>query len=121
VISGIHVANNLLLPNNDGFDCFGCWDVHFSDCDIRASDDDFAIVNSEDVTVTNCSLVSRSSGIRLETTRYSTFSNLAIHSNRGLAVYGRGLGTTAHVKALHSTAVRTVMPPGVVSVTSTSI
>ena len=97
VISGIHIANNLLLPNNDGFDCFGCRDVHFSDCDIRAGDDDFAIVNSEDVTVSNCSLVSRSSGIRLETTRNSTFSNLAIHSNRGLAVYGRGLGTTAHV------------------------
>ena len=97
VISGIHIANNLLLPNNDGFDCFGCRDVHFSDCDIRTGDDDSAIVNSEDITVTNCSLVSRSSAIRLEATRYSMFSNLAIHSNRGLAIYGRGLGTTAHL------------------------
>ena len=97
VVTGIHIWNNLLLPNNDGFDCFGCKDVHFSDCDIHAGDDDFAILNSMDITVSNCSLTSRSSGIRVEATRYSTFENLVIHANRGIGIYERGIGVTDHL------------------------
>jgi hypothetical protein len=97
VVSGLHILNNLLLPNNDGIDCMSCKDIHFSDCDIRAGDDDFAIVGSEDINVSNCSLVSRSSGIRLDDTRYSVFSNLSIHANRGIAIYERGSGVTANV------------------------
>ena len=97
VVTGIHIWNNSLLPNNDGFDCFSCKDVHFSDCDIRAGDDDFAILNSVDITVSNCSLNSRSSGIRLEATRYSTFTNLVIHANRGIGIYERGTGVTDHL------------------------
>lgn len=97
VVSGIHIWNDPLLPNNDGFDCFGCKDVYFSDCDIHAGDDDFAILNSEGVTITNCSLTSRSSGIRLEATRYSTFENLVIHANRGIGIYERGVGVTDHL------------------------
>ena len=97
VVSGIHISNNLLLPNNDGFDCFGCKDVHLSDCDIHAGDDDFAILNSTDITINNCSLTSRSSGIRVEATHYSTFENLVIHANRGIGIYERGIGTTDHL------------------------
>jgi glycosyl hydrolase family 28 len=97
VVSGLHVINNSLIPNNDGFDCFSCRDVHFSDCDIRTGDDDFAIVNSVDVTVANCALQSRSSGIRLEASQFNTFENLTIHSNRGIAIYERGFGRTDHV------------------------
>jgi polygalacturonase len=97
VVTGIHIRNNLLIPNNDGFDCFGCKDVHFSDCGIQAGDDDFAILNSTDVTVANCSLTSRSSGIRVEATRDSTFGNLMIHANRGIGIYGRGIGITEHL------------------------
>jgi len=97
VVSGVHVVNNPLIPNNDGFDCFGCKDVHFSDCDIRTGDDDFAIVNSVDVTVANCTLASRSSGIRLEASQYNMFENLTIHSNRGIAIFERGFGKTDHV------------------------
>ena len=97
VVSGLHVLNNPLIPNNDGFDCFGCKDVHFSDCDIRTGDDDFAIVNSRDITVANCTLASRSSGIRLEASEYATFENLTIHANRGIAIYERGFGKTDHV------------------------
>jgi len=96
-VSGIHLANNPLLPNNDGFDCFGCHNVHFSDCDLRTGDDDFAIVNSSDVTISNCTMESRSSGIRLEATRDSTFSNLVLHSNRGIGIYGRGIGSTENL------------------------
>ncbi len=97
VITGIHIKNSLLIPNDDGIDCIGCRNVHISDCDISAGDDDFAIVGSENVNVTNCSLVSRSSAIRLEDTRYSTFQNLTIRSNRGLAIYQRGSEVTEDV------------------------
>ncbi len=96
-IAGIHITNDVLLPNNDGIDCMRCKHIHISDCDIRAGDDDFAIVSSEDVNVSNCSLFSYSAAIRLEDSRYSTFSNLSIHANRGLAVFSRGEEHTAHV------------------------
>jgi parallel beta-helix repeat protein len=97
VVDGVHILNDLRIPNNDAVDCIGCRDVHFSNCDFRTGDDDFAIVGSEDVTVINCSMTSNSSGIRLEDTRSSVFSNLTIHANRGIGVYERGKGTTAGV------------------------
>lgn len=97
VVSGVHIFNDPLLPNNDGFDCFDCTDVHFSDCDIHTGDDDFAIVNSRDISIANCALSSRSSAIRLEATSYSTFSGLSIHTNRGIAIYERGAGKTDHL------------------------
>lgn len=96
IIRGIHIVNSPLLPNNDGIDCLGCRDVHVSDCDIAAGDDDFAFYGSEDVGVTNCSLVSHSAGIRLENTRWATFSDLTIHSNRGIGIFERS-GTTANL------------------------
>jgi hypothetical protein len=97
VISGIHILNNALLPNNDGVDCMRCRNVHISDCDIRTGDDDFTIVGSDDVQVTNCSLSSHSAAVRLEDTRDSTFDNLSIHANRGLAIFGRGDEHTRHI------------------------
>jgi parallel beta-helix repeat protein len=97
LVTGVHIKNNPLLPNNDGIDCIGSHNVHFSDCDIQAGDDDFAFMSSENVNVTNCSVMSNSAGVRLEDTRYSTFDNLSIHSNRGIAVFDRGEGVTAHV------------------------
>ena len=96
-ISGVHINNDVLIPNNDGIDCMRSKRVHISDCDIRAGDDDFAIVSSEDVHVSNCSLFSFSAAVRLEDTRYATFSNLSIQANRGLAVFSLGEERTAHV------------------------
>jgi len=86
-LSGLHIDNDLRIPNNDGIDCIHCRHVHISDSDIQAGDDDLAIFASEDVNVTNCSLVSRSAAIRLESTRHSTFDNLSIHSNRGIGIF----------------------------------
>ena len=73
VVEGVHILNDIRIPNNDGFDCFACVNVHFSDCDIRTGDDDFAIVGSEDITVTDCSLTSTppASGWRIPATAYS--------------------------------------------------
>jgi hypothetical protein len=97
VVSGIHIANDVRIPNNDGIDCMDCRDVHFSDCGIEAGDDDFAIVGSQDVTVTNCTLASNSAAIRLEDTRFATFNNLTIHANRGIGVFERGGGVTSDI------------------------
>ncbi len=94
VITAVHILNDLRLPNNDGIDCLVCRDVHISNCEIRAGDDDFAFYGSGDVSVSNCSLVSHSSALRIEDTRFSTFTNLSIHSNRGIGIYERS-GTTA--------------------------
>jgi hypothetical protein len=88
-------VNSLLLPNNDGIDGLGCRHVHISDCEIAAGDDEFAFYGSEGVGVTNCSLVSHSAGIRMENTRWATFSDLKIHSNRGIGIFERN-GTTAN-------------------------
>ncbi len=96
VITGVHILNNLLLPNNDGIDCIVCRDVHISDCEIRAGDDDLAFFGSEDVSVSGCSLLSHSSALRVEDTRSSVFTNLSIHSNRGIGLYERN-GTTANL------------------------
>ena len=101
-LSGIHVDNNLLIPNNDGIDCMRCRHVHISDSDIQTGDDDLAIVGSDDVNVTNCSLVSRSAAIRLESTRYSTFDNLSISSNRGIGIFHRGESSESTQSVLFS-------------------
>jgi parallel beta-helix repeat protein len=98
VVEGIHILNSMLLPNDDGIDCISCRDVHISDSDIHAGDDDFAIVGSENVSIANCTLVSNSAGIRLDDTRYSLFTNLSIHSNRGIGIFDRGGGHTAFVQ-----------------------
>jgi hypothetical protein len=97
VISGIHILNDPRIPNNDGIDCMRCKRVQISDCDIRAGDDDFAIVSSDDVHVDNCSVSSLSAAVRLEDSRYATFSNLSIHANRGLGIFSVGDEHTAHV------------------------
>ena len=47
--------------------------------------------------MSNCTLISNSSGIRLEDTRDSTFSDLVIHANRGLGIYDRGDGNTSNI------------------------
>jgi hypothetical protein len=98
-MSGIHIENDLLIPNNDGIDCIHCRHVHISDSDIQAGDDDLAIFGSDHVNVTNCSLVSRSAAIRLESTRYSTFDNLSIDSNRGIGIF-HGLNSGESTEAV---------------------
>jgi len=112
-ISGIHINNNLLIPNNDGIDCMRCRHVHISDSDIQAGDDDFAIVGSEDVNVTNCSLVSRSAAIRLESTRNSTFDNLSMNTNRGIGIFHSGdSGESTDSVLFSNITIKTKLIPG---------
>ena len=86
-VGGLRIENSPLVPNNDGVDCNDCHDVHFSEMSVHAGDDDFAFSLSRDVSITNSSMSSRSSAIRLESTAAATFTGLTIDSNRGLAIY----------------------------------
>ncbi len=112
-ISGVHIDNDLRIPNNDGIDCMHCRYVHISDSDIQAGDDDLAIFGSDHVNVTNCSLVSRSAAIRLESTRYSTFDNLSIDSNRGIGIFhGTNSGDDTQSVLFSNITMRTKLIPG---------
>jgi len=114
-VSRIRLFNNLMVPNGDGLDFTSCRNVVVEGCDIRAGDDAIVFTGydhhfdlpgfkgtrhpSENATVTNCTLVSRSSGIRIggldqNTMRNYVFSNLTISdSNRGIGVFQRDLGS----------------------------
>ena len=87
VISGLQVLNDPRVPNNDGIDCMVCRNVRISDCNIQTADDDFAIVNSQHVNISNCSMTSRSAAIRLESTKLSTFTGLSMDTNRGIGIF----------------------------------
>ena len=109
-VTGISLHNNLLVPNSDGIHCTTCRRVRISDCDISCGDDAIAITTlgsrpkgaCEDITVTNCTLQSRSAGVRLGygdgSIRNCTFQNLTIReSNRGLGVFVRDEGSVENV------------------------
>ncbi len=87
-ISDLEIFNDPRVPNNDGIDCMQCQHVRITNSNIHAGDDGLAIVRSEDVNVSNCSISSRSAAIRLESTRRSTFTGLSMDTNRGIAVFG---------------------------------
>ncbi|HVO73930.1 MAG TPA: glycosyl hydrolase family 28 protein [Ignavibacteriaceae bacterium] len=106
IVTDIKLWNSLMIPNNDGIDVTSSSNVLISNCDIRCGDDAIAITgyayhfdlpgyknikhDSENITVDNCYLESRSSAIRIggwdqnEMRNYS-FSNIVIaNSNRGI-------------------------------------
>lgn len=115
VISDVKIYNNLLVPNNDGIDLTSCSNINVTGCDIRGGDDGFAITGyshhfdlagyknivhpSKNINVSNCNIVSRSSGIRIggwdqnHMSNYN-FSNINItNSNRGIVLTVRDSGS----------------------------
>jgi polygalacturonase len=113
-VDNVKIFNNLLIPNSDGIHCTTSRNVRFSNCDFRCGDDALIVATrqwggpddepdylygnktgiSENITVTNCVLQSRSSGIRIgygkEPVRNCTFENIVIYdSNRGIGVFSR--------------------------------
>jgi polygalacturonase len=115
IISGVRIWCNLLVPNNDGIDLTSCSNAIVSDCDIRTGDDCIAITGynhhfdlpgykylkrpCENITVNNCTMVSRSAAIRIggfdqNPMRNFTFSNITItNSNRGIGLFVRDQGS----------------------------
>jgi hypothetical protein len=109
-VEGVKVLNNLLVPNSDGIHCETCQNVHIANCELVCGDDAICVtsVNSrepgfcENVTVSNCTLSSRSAGVRLgygmNTVRNCVFENLVIRdSNRGLGLFVRQQGSVENV------------------------
>lgn len=120
-IEGITIRNSLLVPNSDGIHCTSCRNVRIADCEISAGDDCIAVTcigdehhrqilggfmgiagTSENITATNCTLQSRSAGVRIGYTggdiKNCSFKNLVIRqSNRGLLVNVRDHGSVENV------------------------
>ncbi len=115
IVTGVKIWNSLLVPNNDGLDFTSCSNVLVSDCDIRCGDDCIAITgydhhfdlpgykylkhDSENINVTNCTMISRSCAVRIggldqNSMRNYNFSNLTIYdSNRGIGLFVRDRGS----------------------------
>ena len=109
-VDGVTVLNNPVIPNNDGIHLETCRNVHIANCELVCGDDALCVtsVNSrrpgvcENVTVTNCTLASRSAGVRvgygMNTIRNCVFENLVIRdSNRGLGLFVRQQGSIENV------------------------
>lgn len=119
-VEGVSINNNLLIPNSDGVHFTNSRNITVSNCDIRAGDDALIFTGfsdeinvdgeiegesveeeygnftdiTENVTVSNCLLQSRSSGIRIgygqHGIRNLSFSNIIIYgSNRGIGIFNR--------------------------------
>ncbi|HPG40052.1 MAG TPA: glycosyl hydrolase family 28 protein [bacterium] len=96
-VDGISIDNNLLIPNSDGIDCYDSQNIRISNCDIRAGDDAIAVIGCKNLVVTNCTLLSRSAGIRLgygdNDIKNCTFQNIVIsNSHRGIGIFQRTKG-----------------------------
>lgn len=109
-VTGLKIQNNPVIPNNDGIHCTTCRSVHISNCDLVCGDDAICITSvestqggvCENVTVSNCTMSSRSAGVRVgygpNPIRNCVFQNLVIHnSNRGLALFVRQEGSIENV------------------------
>jgi polygalacturonase len=104
-VQGISIKNNMDIPNSDGIDSYNSKNLIISDCDIRAGDDAIAISASSNVTVTNCNLTSRSSGIRVgynvlsdDSSGNLLFNNIRIYgSNRGIGIFQRVKGNMENI------------------------
>lgn len=104
-VLGISIDNNMAVPNSDGVDMYDSRHVIVANCDIRAGDDAIAVVSTSDLKVTNCSLYSRSCGIRVGYNGFNDnnsgnllFDNIRIYgSNRGVGIFQRRKGDISNM------------------------
>jgi polygalacturonase len=104
-INAITIRNNMQIPNSDGVDLYDSKNTTISDCDIQAGDDAIAVISSNNLTVNNCILHSRSSGIRIGYNVYNhnhtgdlLFNNITIYdSNRGIGIFQRQPGDIENI------------------------
>jgi hypothetical protein len=112
-VQSISILGQLRGPNNDGIDPDSCRDVHISDCHIEAGDDCIVLKTSkhgaahygscENITVTNCTLISRSCALKIGTETFADIRNVVFqncvirNSNRGMGVWSRNGGTIENI------------------------
>lgn len=100
--NNIKVFNSLLVPNADAIDISQSQHVHITGCVLIAGDDGIAISpcadgfcdgEARDITVTNCTIESKSAAIRIgwaeNSIKNCTFQNLVLNSNRGILINAR--------------------------------
>lgn len=105
-INGISIRCDLRSPNTDGIDITDSRNVMIASCYLESGDDLICLKSHEhwveNITVTNCILVSDDAAIKFGTgshvgVRNSTFSNIAIHGTRyGIALFMIDGGTHEH-------------------------
>lgn len=104
-VSGIKILGQVRGPNNDGIDPDSCKDVHISNCHIETGDDCIVVKTTkygaerygacENITVTNCTLQSHDSAIKIGTETYGDIRNITVtncvirNSNRGVGIWVR--------------------------------
>jgi polygalacturonase len=112
LINGITLLNSLKVRNSDGIDLDHSKNVRISDCYIESGDDCICLKNRreyeefgpcENITVTNCTMTSRSCAIKIgsenmDTIRQVVFNNCIIKkSNRGVGIQNRDEGVVSDV------------------------
>lgn len=111
-INGITLLNSLKVRNSDGIDVDHSKNVRISNCYIESGDDCICLKNRreyeefgrcENITVTNCTMTSRSCAIKIgsenmDTIRQVVFNNCIIKkSNRGVGIQNRDEGVVSDV------------------------
>jgi polygalacturonase len=113
VIDGISILNDWNVANNDGIDLDHCRNVRVANCHIDTADDGIVLKNtpnfaaygrSENITVTGCTIASRSCALKLDEAyappgiRNVVFDACVIyHSNRGLCIQSRDVGDIENI------------------------
>lgn len=92
-IHRVTVRNSQILPNCDCIGASASTNVIVSDCDLSGADDGLVFCGSKRVTVTNCIISSRSSGVRIgyieRDTEDIVLSNLTFYdTNRAIVMQG---------------------------------
>jgi polygalacturonase len=113
VIDSISILNDWNVANNDGIDLDHCRNVRVANCHIDTADDGIVIKNtpnfasygrSENITVTGCTIASRSCALKLDEmytspgVRNVVFDACVIfRSNRGLCIQSRDCGDIENI------------------------
>ena len=112
VIEGISLLNNLKIRNGDGIDIDHSRHVRISNCHITSGDDCICLKNrreweqygpTHDITVSNCTMASRSCAIKIGSENMDSISRVMIDnctiygSNRGIGIQNRDEGTVTDV------------------------
>lgn len=112
LIDGVRILNNLKMANCDGIDPDHCQNVRIANCHIECADDCIVFKNTahamqygpcENITVTNCTLISTSAAIKFGSESEDDFRNIVIsncvisRSNRGISLQLRDRGRIENV------------------------
>lgn len=112
VIDGINLLNNLKIRNGDGIDIDHSRNVRIANCHITSGDDCICLKNRReyeafgpchDITVTNCTMTSRSCAIKIGSENMDSIYNVSVdnciitRSNRGIGIQNRDEGTVTDV------------------------